>query len=69
VATSERPDVVTALRDPRLETSGISVLLKIDASHPAPDRVTLCVWTEDAELGRHLLSIPSRPELCPIDAR
>jgi hypothetical protein len=69
LAISERPDVVAALRDPRLETSGIAVRLEIDTGRPAPDRVTLCVWTEDAVFGRHLLTIPSRPELCPADGR
>jgi hypothetical protein len=48
LATSERPDVVAALRDPRLAASGISVRLEIDTSQRPPDRVTLCVWTEDA---------------------
>lgn len=63
-----RPDVVSAIGDPQLVTAGIMATLDLDESLPLPDKMKLCVWTDDPEFERHLLVIPSQPWLCPADS-
>ncbi len=49
----DRPDVVTATKDPRLAGSGFRLQLTLDPNKPRPDKPRLCLWTEDPALGRH----------------
>jgi hypothetical protein len=64
LTTYLRPDVASALHDRRLASAGIRVKLDLDESLPLPDRIKLCVWTDDPEFGGHLLAISSQPWLC-----
>jgi hypothetical protein len=69
LTTYARPDVVSIVGDSRLAHAGIFVNLDLDKSLPPPDKMQLCVWTDDPEFGRHLLYISSQPGLCPSDGR
>jgi hypothetical protein len=69
LATYARPDVVSFAGDLRLANAGISVNLELDESLPLPDKIHLCVWTDDPEFGRNLLYISPQPGLCPADGR
>ena len=56
VSLYERDDVVKATNDPRLAESGFRLQLALDLDKQRPDKIRLCVWTEDPELGRHRVS-------------
>lgn len=56
VSLYERDDVARATNDPRLAGSGFRLQLALDPDKKRPDRIRLCVWTEDPELGRHRVS-------------
>lgn len=60
-----RPDVVTAMNDPRLANAGIKIRLDLDGSPPPMEQIKFCVWTVDPELGRHLLTISTPPGSTP----
>ena len=64
-----RPDVASAMGDSRLANAGIMVKLELNESLPLPDRMKLCIWTDDPKFGRHLLATPSQPWLCPADSQ
>jgi hypothetical protein len=64
IIRSPRPDVVQAFHDERLASAGFSLRLVLDGRGGTEGR-RLCLWTEDAVFGKHLLPIPSRPDLCP----
>jgi hypothetical protein len=60
-----RPDVASALKDPRLDMSGIAAEISLDDRQPPTDKTKLCIWTDDPILGRHLLTVSPKPGLCP----
>jgi hypothetical protein len=59
-----RPDVVLAMHDGRLDESGFVVGLDLVPGVALPARVRLCLWTEDRDLGRHLLANPAGSSDC-----
>jgi hypothetical protein len=61
--TYARPDVVSVIGDERLANAGILVNLDLDESLPLPEKIELCVWTDDPEFGRHLLGWARPPSL------
>ena len=69
LAFVRRRDIVSATRDDRLANSGFTIQLELDDHRPQPRRIRLCIWTDDPAFGHHLLSSPSRPDLCPPDAQ
>jgi hypothetical protein len=64
-----RPDVARVLGGKRLANAGIRAKLDLDESSPLPNNVLLCVWTDDPELGRHLLTNIPKPGLCRAPGR
>ena len=64
-----RPDVVSALGEPRLANAGFTAKLRLEDGKPLPEKTKVCVLTHDPEFGSHLLAIPSEPWLCPADGQ
>jgi hypothetical protein len=54
-----RPDVASALGDPRLAYAGFTVRLHLQDCAPL-ESIKLRVWTDDSVFGRHLLHIPPK---------
>jgi hypothetical protein len=64
LAILPRPDIVSAIADPRLAFSGIKIDLILDKTMPSPSAIQLCVWTDDPIFGRHILQNLVQPDIC-----
>jgi hypothetical protein len=60
VTRGQRPDVVSALGDPRLALAGFILKLYLDQNEALVENIKFRIWTDDSVFGLHLLHVPSK---------